>query len=58
MIRRGDENISALEVEKVVESHPDIKECAAVAAYLRSMGRGGQAGQWSARREAQWTLLS
>ncbi len=32
MIRRGDENISALEVEKVVESHPDVKECAAVAA--------------------------
>jgi len=33
MIRRGDENISALEVEKVVESHADVKECAAVAAH-------------------------
>ncbi|MDD5313137.1 MAG: AMP-binding protein [Dehalococcoidia bacterium] len=38
MIRRGDENISALEVEKVVESHPDIKECAAVAAYSEIWG--------------------
>jgi crotonobetaine/carnitine-CoA ligase len=33
MIRRGDENISALEVEKVVESHPGVMECAAVAAH-------------------------
>lgn len=33
MIRRGDENISALEVEKVVESHPGVKECAVVAAH-------------------------
>ena len=33
MIRRGDENISALEVEKVLESHPGVMECAAVAAY-------------------------
>ena len=32
MIRRGGENISALEVEMVVESHPDVRECAAVAA--------------------------
>jgi crotonobetaine/carnitine-CoA ligase len=31
MIRRGGENISALEVERVVASHPAIKECAAVA---------------------------
>lgn len=31
MIRRGDENISSLEVERVVESHPAVKECAAVA---------------------------
>ncbi|MGD0352370.1 MAG: AMP-binding protein [Dehalococcoidia bacterium] len=31
MIRRGGENISALEVEGVVMSHPDVKECAAVA---------------------------
>jgi crotonobetaine/carnitine-CoA ligase len=31
MIRRGGENISALEVEMVVVSHPAIKECAAVA---------------------------
>ena len=31
MIRRGGENISALEVEEVVESHPDVGECAAVA---------------------------
>jgi len=31
MIRRGGENISALEVEMVVESHPDVKECAAMA---------------------------
>jgi len=38
MIRRGDENISALEVEKVVESHPDVKECAAVAAYSEVWG--------------------
>jgi len=38
MIRRGDENISALEVEKVIESHPDIKECAAVAAYSEVWG--------------------
>ena len=38
MIRRGDENISALEVEKVVESHPDIKECAAVAAFSEVWG--------------------
>jgi crotonobetaine/carnitine-CoA ligase len=33
MIRRGDENISALEVEKVVETHPGVLECAAVAAH-------------------------
>jgi len=32
MIRRGGENISALEVESIVESHPDVRECAAVAA--------------------------
>ena len=32
MIRRGGENISALEVENAVESHPDVRECAAVAA--------------------------
>ena len=38
MIRRGDENISALEVEKVAESHPDVKECAAVAAYSEVWG--------------------
>jgi len=38
MIRRGDENISALEVEKVVESHPDVAECAAVAAYSEVWG--------------------
>ncbi len=38
MIRRGDENISALEVEKVVESHPDVKECAAVAAFSQVWG--------------------
>ena len=38
MIRRGDENISALEVEKVVESHPDVEECAAVAAYSEVWG--------------------
>jgi len=38
MIRRGDENISALEVEKVVESHPGVKECAAVAAYSKVWG--------------------
>jgi crotonobetaine/carnitine-CoA ligase len=38
MIRRGDENISAMEVEKVVESHPDVKECAAVAAYSEVWG--------------------
>jgi len=38
MIRRGDENISALEVEKVIESHPDVKECAAVAAYSELWG--------------------
>jgi crotonobetaine/carnitine-CoA ligase len=31
MIRRGGENISALEVEVVAISHPDVKECAAVA---------------------------
>lgn len=31
MIRRGGENISALEVEIVALSHPDVKECAAVA---------------------------
>lgn len=31
MIRRGGENISAIEVERVVESHPAVKECAAVA---------------------------
>jgi len=33
MIRRGDENVSALEVEKVIESHPCVKECAVVAAH-------------------------
>jgi len=38
MIRRGDENISALEVEKVVESHPGVMECAAVAAYSEVWG--------------------
>lgn len=38
MIRRGDENISAMEVEKVAESHPDVKECAAVAAYSEVWG--------------------
>ncbi len=38
MIRRGDENVSALEVEKVVESHPAVKECAAVAAYSEVWG--------------------
>ena len=38
MIRRGDENISAMEVEKVVESHPDVKECAAVAAFSEVWG--------------------
>lgn len=38
MIRRGDENISALEVEKVVESHPGVKECAAVAAFSEVWG--------------------
>jgi crotonobetaine/carnitine-CoA ligase len=38
MIRRGDENISALEVEKVVESHPAVKECAAVAAFSEVWG--------------------
>jgi crotonobetaine/carnitine-CoA ligase len=38
MIRRGDENISALEVEKVVESHPAVKECAAAAAYSEVWG--------------------
>jgi len=38
MIRRGDENISALEVEKVAESHPGVKECAAVAAYSEVWG--------------------
>lgn len=38
MIRRGDENISALEVEKVVESHPAVKECAAVASYSEVWG--------------------
>lgn len=38
MIRRGDENISAMEVEKVVESHPAVKECAAVAAYSEVWG--------------------
>ena len=32
MIRRGGENISAMEVERIVESHPDVKECAAVGA--------------------------
>lgn len=32
MIRRGGENISALEVETVVEEHPKVKECAAMAA--------------------------
>ena len=31
MIRRGGENISALEVERVVASHPAVKECAAIA---------------------------
>ena len=38
MIRRGDENISALEVEKVVETHPSVQECAAVAAYSEVWG--------------------
>lgn len=31
MIRRGGENISALEVEKILESHPKVNECAAIA---------------------------
>jgi crotonobetaine/carnitine-CoA ligase len=31
MIRRGGENISAMEVEHAVESHPQVKECVAVA---------------------------
>lgn len=32
MIRRGGENISAQEVESVLDSHPQVSECAAVAA--------------------------
>jgi crotonobetaine/carnitine-CoA ligase len=32
MIRRGGENVSAIEVEEIVHTHPDVKECAAVAA--------------------------
>jgi len=42
MIRRGGENISALEVENVVESRPDVKECAAGAAIERHSIRNCQ----------------
>lgn len=38
MIRHGDENISSMEIEKVVDAHPGIKECAAVAAYSEVWG--------------------
>jgi crotonobetaine/carnitine-CoA ligase len=38
MIRHGDENISSMEIEKVVEAHPAVKECAAVAAFSEIWG--------------------
>jgi carnitine-CoA ligase len=38
MIRHGDENISSMEIERVVESHPAVKECAAVAAFSEVWG--------------------
>jgi crotonobetaine/carnitine-CoA ligase len=38
MIRRGGENISALEVERVLMSYPGIRECAAVATPSATYG--------------------
>lgn len=38
MIRRGGENISAMEVERVIQSYPGVRECAAVATPSATFG--------------------
>ena len=38
MIRRGGENISAMEVERVIVSYPGVRECAAVATPSTTFG--------------------